>query len=49
MIDQNAVIGLMIPFAGTTAGAAAVMFMRKELDDRVQRANGKNSIGKCMS
>ena len=38
MIDQNAVIGLMIPFAGTTAGAAAVMFMRKELDDRVQRA-----------
>ena len=49
MIDQNAVIGLMIPFAGTTAGAAAVMFMRKELDDRVQRALTGFAAGVMLS
>ncbi|MCI6659379.1 ZIP family metal transporter [Peptoniphilaceae bacterium SGI.137] len=30
--------GLMIPFFGTTLGAACVFFMKKDLDRRVQRA-----------
>lgn len=37
-MDINVVIGLLIPFLGTTSGAACVFFMRKELDDKVQRA-----------
>ena len=31
-------IGLMIPFLGTTLGAACVFFMKKELSMQVQRA-----------
>ncbi len=31
-------IGILIPFAGTALGSAAVFFMRKELDQMVQRA-----------
>ena len=30
--------GLLIPFAGTTLGAACVFFMRNSLSDLVQRA-----------
>lgn len=30
--------GLFIPFAGTTLGAACVFFMRREMNDNVQRA-----------
>lgn len=35
---MEVVKGLMIPFIGTTLGAACVFFMRKELNDLVQRA-----------
>ena len=31
-------LGLMIPFLGTTLGAACVFFMKKSLGDLVQRA-----------
>lgn len=31
-------LGLLIPFAGTTAGSACVVFMKNELKDSVQRA-----------
>ena len=31
-------LGLLIPFVGTAAGAACVFFMRKELSLNVQRA-----------
>ena len=30
--------GLLIPFAGTSLGAACVLFMKKELNTMVQRA-----------
>gem|GEM_PF-4253630 len=30
--------GLMIPFAGTTFGAACVFFMKREMHDGVRRA-----------
>ena len=30
--------GILIPFVGTTLGAAGVFFMKKELSDLVQRA-----------
>ena len=35
---MNTFIGLMIPFLGTTLGAACVFFMRKELKPGVQKA-----------
>jgi len=31
-------LGLLIPFVGTSLGAGCVFFMKKELDERVQRA-----------
>ena len=31
-------LGIMIPFLGTTLGAACVFFMKKSLGDPVQRA-----------
>ena len=31
-------LGIMIPFLGTTLGAACVFFMKKSLGDLVQRA-----------
>jgi ZIP family zinc transporter len=31
-------LGLLIPFAGTTAGSACVVFMKNELKDKLQRA-----------
>ena len=34
---ENAVIGILIPFAGTSLGAACVYAMQKELDRQVQR------------
>ena len=36
-------LGIMIPFLGTTLGAACVFFMKKSLGDLVQRA----SCGLC--
>ena len=35
---QITIIGLLIPFLGTTLGSACVFFMKKEMNDNVQRA-----------
>ena len=35
---METILGLLIPFAGTTLGSAGVFFMRKELNGKVQRA-----------
>ena len=37
-ITAETVIGVLIPFAGTTAGSACVFFMRQSLKQNVQRA-----------
>lgn len=37
-MNQNIWIGILIPFAGTTLGAAMVFFMRKEMNERLQKA-----------
>jgi len=37
-MNIEALIGIMIPFAGTALGAACVFFMKKELGQMVQRA-----------
>ena len=34
---MNTVIGLLIPFAGTTLGAAMVFLMRKEMNRKVEK------------
>ena len=36
-MDTNTLIGLLIPFAGTTLGAGCVFFMRKGISDSLQR------------
>jgi len=38
VFSLDAAIGLIVPFIGTTAGAACVFFMRKSLNNIVQRA-----------
>ncbi len=38
MISLQTVIGLLIPFAGTSLGSACVFFMKKELGKSVQKA-----------
>ena len=38
MITQSVITGLMIPFAGTTAGAACVFFMKRDFSRNVQKA-----------
>ena len=35
---MNTFFGILIPFIGTTLGAACVFFMKKTLDKSVQRA-----------
>ena len=37
LLDKNVLIGLLIPFVGTTAGSAMVFLMRKELGRLVQK------------
>lgn len=37
-MSQNIWIGILIPFAGTTLGAAMVFFMKKEMNPRLQKA-----------
>ena len=37
-MNQNMLIGILIPFAGTTLGAAMVFFMRKEMNEKLQKA-----------
>ena len=36
-MNQNTLLGIMIPFAGTALGWAMVFFMRKEMNDRLQK------------
>mgnify|MGYP004675126869 FL=1 len=38
LLNINVLQGLLIPFAGTTLGAACVFFMKKELNQMVQRS-----------
>ena len=38
MFGGQVVAGLMIPFAGTTAGAACVFIMKRDFSRNVQRA-----------
>ena len=38
MINTETIIGLLIPLAGTVAGAGCVLFMRQQLSPMVQRA-----------
>ena len=38
MITREIIIGLIIPFIGTSAGAACVFFMKRGLDINVQKA-----------
>ncbi len=37
-MNQNTLIGILIPFAGTTLGAAMVFFMRREMNEKLQKA-----------
>lgn len=37
-MNMQIFLGLLIPFVGTSAGSACVFFMKKELDQKVQRA-----------
>lgn len=36
-VDINVIYGILIPFVGTSLGAACVFFMKKEMGDMVQR------------
>ena len=36
-MNENVLLGILIPFAGTTLGAAMVFFMRKEMNERLQK------------
>ena len=37
-MDINVFYGVLIPFLGTSAGAACVFFMKKNLNEQIQRA-----------
>lgn len=37
-MSQNMILGILIPFAGTTLGAAMVFFMKKEMNATLQKA-----------
>ena len=36
-MNQNTLLGILIPFAGTTLGSAMVFFMKKEMNLRIQK------------
>lgn len=36
-MDISLVVGLMIPFTGTTLGAAMVFFMRNQLNQKLEK------------
>lgn len=36
-MNQNTVLGILIPFAGTTLGSAMVFFMKKEINEKLQK------------
>ena len=38
MINAHIIIGLLVPFIGTTAGAACVFLMKRDFSRNVQRA-----------
>ena len=38
MITREILLGLMIPFAGTSAGSACVFFMKRGLNINIQKA-----------
>ena len=37
-MDINVFYGILIPFLGTSTGAACVFFMKKNLNEQIQRA-----------
>ncbi len=37
-MNQNTLIGILVPFVGTTLGSAMVFFMKKEMNDKLQKA-----------
>lgn len=37
-MNGNVLIGILIPFAGTTLGAAMVFFMKREMNEKLQKA-----------
>lgn len=37
MMNQNVILGILIPFAGTALGSAMVFFMRQEMNQKVQK------------
>ena len=37
-MDINVFYGILIPFLGTSAGATCVFFMKKNLNEQIQRA-----------
>ena len=36
-MNQNTLLGILIPFAGTALGSAMVFFMKKEMDRRLEK------------
>ena len=36
-MNQNVLLGILIPFAGTALGSAMVFFMKKEMNERLQK------------
>lgn len=36
-MNQNTILGILIPFAGTVLGSAMVFFMKKEMNERLQK------------
>ena len=36
-MNQNTLIGILIPFAGTALGSAMVFFMKKDMNERLQK------------
>jgi len=48
-MNSNILLGIMIPFIGTTLGSAMVFFMKKEMNVRLQNASricvGSNDRG----
>ena len=36
-MNLDVILGILLPFAGTTLGAAMVFFMRKEMDEKLQK------------
>ena len=37
-MEQDILVGILIPFVGTTLGSAMVFFLRNEMNERLQKA-----------